>query len=146
MKRCSRCRREKPATTEFFGVVRRNYDGLCCYCRMCKRIANRLMAETEEFRQKRREWAKSPEALAKRAEYRLRPGVLEKHRQHNRDYAKTPRGKLGRLIRTYVLRLRRCDPADEDRIMFLRRRITELNRERKRLDQKRRRRTTDVQL
>ena len=37
-KRCSRCRKEYPRTTEFWGTVTRNKDGFNCYCRPCRRV------------------------------------------------------------------------------------------------------------
>lgn len=63
-KKCSRCKQDKPATTDEFYTQRRNRDGLYGQCKECVRKASRQWRSDNPVRamEANREWcAKNPE-------------------------------------------------------------------------------------
>ena len=54
---CTKCGEHKPATTEFFP---RQYDGLFCWCRTCKRAYQLVYNKTEAGRASQKKYDKTP--------------------------------------------------------------------------------------
>ncbi len=119
MKRCSKCKIEKEATTEFFGIDKRKKDGLQCQCRQCQNSYTILRRNTLEFREKRRvydiERNSDPEFQKRKSAYdakrmldpeiynrknicdsnrRLSHEYKEKRRIYQSEYLKTEHGKF----------------------------------------------------
>lgn len=78
LKRCPRCRGEKPA--EDFHKNRRNPDGLAVYCRLCKQELDKARCQDPKSRFKRN--------LANRL---WRQANLERHRENSRRATKAYR-------------------------------------------------------
>ena len=77
MKRCSKCKEWYPATSEHFGVDKRNSTGLRAQCRICLRADGRRYSKTEQGK-----------ATAKRQRN------TEKRKAYLRDYAGRAEVKL----------------------------------------------------
>ncbi|MBZ0280985.1 MAG: HNH endonuclease [Anaerolineae bacterium] len=111
LKRCSKCKEEKPATPEYFRRNKNNKDGLSHQCKACfkayedkyikrpevreKRIAymneynykpgtrdrHNEMAQTPEYKAKQRELRQRPEQMAKDRARKLTPEARVRHRE-----------------------------------------------------------------
>ena len=94
MKKCTKCRAEHPATTEFFTVARAMKDGLDIYCRPCRRAIAKAFynANREKEIERSKRWNKqNPDRVAanmRRSRHR-RPeasrAILNAWRRSNKD-------------------------------------------------------------
>ncbi|MGL5395510.1 MAG: hypothetical protein ACRDBQ_09545 [Shewanella sp.] len=71
VKKCTKCKIEKPATTDFFAKASRRKDGLQCWCKSCK--SERYQKEKDKVKNRTREWAKNNKDR------------YDKYREDNRD-------------------------------------------------------------
>ena len=119
MKRCSKCKEEKPATAEYFHRNAKKRDGFCHQCKSCKSEYNlEYRSENEEtLRAKRVERraehrdelnARSRESYSKHREKRraYRMANREKHHKQNKLYRQAHRERLLERARER----RRADP------------------------------------
>lgn len=83
-KRCSKCKNEKPATTEYFRVDRKAKSGLRSWCIDCDRAHDKKRNQTPERKAWFVERESKPERIEYVAGYIQRDYVKAKARQHSK--------------------------------------------------------------
>lgn len=101
LKRCSKCRIEKPATPEYFSRSTKDKGGLKSRCKECQHVDSRIYRENnpEKLREKRRRYRVENPNKVREINRAYRANNKEKKREYDQGWAKRNRGRLRELGR-----------------------------------------------
>lgn len=95
VKRCPKCREEKPATLEYFHSDSSKNDGLYCHCKIC--VLEREKAYYEANKERKKAYYEANKEVILEREKAYREANKEAIVERDKAYYRTPKGRYNRI-------------------------------------------------